>query len=212
MSSDTWSTSEGFDRSAARCCSLPAWRVLTWAWLFCAGTVLTFNVQNNYNTYRFGGHKVTPPTPLPALHEHSPEAASAATTPHALPHSRISVSPCSTGFRKLNRQKHGVMADFPQTHVFEVCIAHAPFTASLFRQHQADLAASAAQTLVVSTNSWMGGKNLFLGVCYLVVAGLALIVSVTFLLTYHLGCFGMVKRRKFGDVSQLSWNRNIAHR
>ncbi|CAL5228440.1 g11575 [Coccomyxa viridis] len=89
-----------------------------------AGTVLTFNIQNNYNTYRFGGHK----------------------------------------------------------------------------------------TLVISTNSWMGGKNLFLGVCYLVIAGLALIVSIAFLFTYHLGCFGMVKRRKFGDVSQLSWNCNIAHR
>jgi hypothetical protein len=24
----------------------------------CAGTVLTFNVQNRYNTYRFGGEKV----------------------------------------------------------------------------------------------------------------------------------------------------------
>jgi hypothetical protein len=25
----------------------------------CAGTVLTFNVQNRYNTYRFGGEKVS---------------------------------------------------------------------------------------------------------------------------------------------------------
>ena len=24
----------------------------------CAGTTVTFNIQNNYNTYRFGGHKV----------------------------------------------------------------------------------------------------------------------------------------------------------
>ena len=32
---------------------------LTWAFCY-AGTILTFNVQNNYNTYRFGGHKVMP--------------------------------------------------------------------------------------------------------------------------------------------------------
>lgn len=70
----------------------------------------------------------------------------------------------------------------------------------------------AAQSIVLSTNSWMGGKNLFLGVCYLVVAGIALLVSVGFLITYHLGCFGLVKRRKFGDVSQLSWNRNVVTR
>lgn len=53
----------------------------------------------------------------------------------------------------------------------------------------------------------MGGRNLFLGIVYLVVAGLALLTSLIFLFTYHLGCFGLVKRRKFGDISQLSWNR-----
>ncbi len=79
------------------------------------------------------------------------------------------------------------------------CAAHTWLSLLLF----------AAQTLVLSTNSWMGGKNLFLGVCYLVIAGLALLVSIAFLVTYHLGCFGLVKRRKFGDVSQLSWNRNV---
>jgi len=77
-----------------------------------------------------------------------------------------------------------------------------------FRQSP-ELASSAVQSLVISTNSWMGGKNLFLGVCYLVIAGLALLVSIAFLVTYHLGCFGLVKRRKFGDVSQLSWNKNV---
>ncbi|BDA48170.1 ALA-interacting subunit 5 [Coccomyxa sp. Obi] len=63
------------------------------------------------------------------------------------------------------------------------------------------------KSIVLSTNSWMGGRNAFLGIVYLVVAGLALLTSVTFLFTYHLGCFGLIKRRKFGDVSQLSWNR-----
>ena len=63
-----------------------------------------------------------------------------------------------------------------------------------------------AQSIVLSTNGWMGGRNMFLGIVYLVVAGLALLTSVAFLFTYHLGCFGLVKRRKFGDISQLSWN------
>ncbi|KAK9902257.1 hypothetical protein WJX75_009793 [Coccomyxa subellipsoidea] len=62
------------------------------------------------------------------------------------------------------------------------------------------------KSIVLSTNGWMGGRNLFLGIVYLVVAGLALLTSVAFLCAYHLGCFGLIKRRKFGDISQLSWN------
>jgi hypothetical protein len=62
------------------------------------------------------------------------------------------------------------------------------------------------QSIVLSTNGWMVGRNLFLGIVYLVVAGLALLTSVAFLCAYHLGCFGLIKRRKFGDISQLSWN------
>jgi hypothetical protein len=66
------------------------------------------------------------------------------------------------------------------------------------------------QSLVLSTNSWMGGRNIFLGIVYLVVAGLALLTSLGFVLAYHLGCFGLLKRRKFGDVSQLSWNKKVS--
>lgn len=32
--------------------------MLTRRMFCCAGTIVTFSVQNNYNTYRFGGHKV----------------------------------------------------------------------------------------------------------------------------------------------------------
>ena len=60
------------------------------------------------------------------------------------------------------------------------------------------------QEIVVTTNSWVGGKNLFLGIIYLVVGGLALIASLAFLAAYHGGLAG---RRKFGDLSYLSWNR-----
>lgn len=60
------------------------------------------------------------------------------------------------------------------------------------------------QRFVVSTNSWVGGKNLFLGVVYLVVAGLAMVACLAFILCYHLG---LIKRRKFGDLNDLSWQR-----
>ena len=63
---------------------------------------------------------------------------------------------------------------------------------------------------MLTTNSWMGGRNLFLGIAYLVVAGLSLLVCLAFLLCYYLGCFGLLKRRKYGDVSQLSWNKKAS--
>lgn len=66
------------------------------------------------------------------------------------------------------------------------------------------------QSLVLSTNSWMGGRNMFLGIVYLVVAGLCFLTSIGFVLAYHLGCFGLLKRRKFGDISQLSWNKKAS--
>ncbi|KAK9822809.1 hypothetical protein WJX81_001548 [Elliptochloris bilobata] len=64
-----------------------------------------------------------------------------------------------------------------------------------------------AKEFVLSTNSWMGGKNLFLGVAYLVVGGLAFLTALAFLVANYTGCFGALRRRKFGDVSVLSWNR-----
>jgi Na+-transporting methylmalonyl-CoA/oxaloacetate decarboxylase gamma subunit len=53
-----------------------------------------------------------------------------------------------------------------------------------------------AQEVVLSTNSWMGGKNLFLGVAYLVVGGLAFLTALAFLLASFTGCFGLIRRRK----------------
>ena len=68
---------------------------------------------------------------------------------------------------------------------------------------------SAMQALVLSTNSWMGGRNLFLGIMFLVAAVLSFLIAIGFLFAYHLNCFGLTKRRKFGDISQLSWNRKL---
>ncbi|KAH7664579.1 CDC50/LEM3 family protein [Dioscorea alata] len=56
--------------------------------------------------------------------------------------------------------------------------------------------------LVLSTTSWIGGKNDFLGVAYLTVGGLCLFLALAFILLY------LFKPRTLGDPSYLSWNRN----
>ncbi|KAK4802141.1 hypothetical protein SAY86_000344 [Trapa natans] len=58
--------------------------------------------------------------------------------------------------------------------------------------------------LVLSTTSWMGGKNDFLGLAYLTVGGLCLFLAISFILVY------VLKPRPLGDPSYLSWNRNAA--
>ncbi|CAL5328500.1 unnamed protein product [Camellia sinensis] len=58
------------------------------------------------------------------------------------------------------------------------------------------------KNLVLSTTSWIGGKNDFLGVAYLTVGGLCLFMAISFILLY------VVKPRPLGDPSYLSWNRN----
>uniref|UniRef100_M8CJT5 ALA-interacting subunit n=1 Tax=Aegilops tauschii TaxID=37682 RepID=M8CJT5_AEGTA len=58
-----------------------------------------------------------------------------------------------------------------------------------------------SKALVLSTASWIGGKNNFIGIAYLTIGGLCLSLAMGFLVLY------MVKRRNFGDPSNLSWNR-----
>lgn len=58
--------------------------------------------------------------------------------------------------------------------------------------------------LVLSTTSWIGGKNEFLGVGYLAVGGISLFLALGFILVY------IFKPRALGDPSYLSWNRNPA--
>lgn len=56
--------------------------------------------------------------------------------------------------------------------------------------------------LVLSTASWIGGKNDFLGIAYISVGSLCLFLALIFLLVY------IFKPRPLGDPSYLSWNRN----
>ncbi|CAL9207562.1 unnamed protein product [Musa hybrid cultivar] len=56
--------------------------------------------------------------------------------------------------------------------------------------------------LVLSTSSWLGGKNDFLGIAYLTIGGLCFFLATAFTVVY------LVKPRKLGDPSYLSWNRN----
>lgn len=58
--------------------------------------------------------------------------------------------------------------------------------------------------LVLSTTSWIGGKNDFLGIAYLTVGGLCLFLAISFILLY------VIKPRPLGDPTFLSWNRNPA--
>ncbi|OVA12750.1 Protein of unknown function DUF284 [Macleaya cordata] len=63
---------------------------------------------------------------------------------------------------------------------------------------------SGKKKLVLSTTSWLGGKNDFLGIAYLTVGGLCFFLAMAFTVIY------LVKPRKLGDPSYLSWNRNPA--
>ncbi|CAI9784037.1 unnamed protein product [Fraxinus pennsylvanica] len=56
--------------------------------------------------------------------------------------------------------------------------------------------------LVLSTTSWLGGKNDFLGIAYLTVGGLCFFLALLFTIIH------LVKPRQLGDPSYLSWNRN----
>jgi len=60
---------------------------------------------------------------------------------------------------------------------------------------------SGTKAVVLSTTSWLGGKNPFLGIAYIVVGVLCLVLGIGFLIRH------VVKPRKLGDTSLLSWNR-----
>ncbi|CAH9133534.1 unnamed protein product [Cuscuta epithymum] len=56
--------------------------------------------------------------------------------------------------------------------------------------------------LVISTATWVGGKNDFLGIAYLTIGGICFFLAISFILLY------VIKPRSFGDPAFLSWNLN----
>jgi len=64
---------------------------------------------------------------------------------------------------------------------------------------------SGSKRIILTTNSWMGGRNTFLPIAYLVVSGLSFLVALAFFLGYDLG---MVWKRVPGDTDNFSWARN----
>ncbi|GJJ68583.1 hypothetical protein EMPS_00929 [Entomortierella parvispora] len=60
------------------------------------------------------------------------------------------------------------------------------------------------KSLVISTVSFMGGRNPFLGVAYVVVGVLCVLLGVLFIARH------LYKPRRLGDHTYLSWNQNAA--
>eukprot|EP00887_Chlorella_sp_A99_P001274 scaffold14.g1274.t1 len=64
---------------------------------------------------------------------------------------------------------------------------------------------SGDKAVIVTTNSWVGGKNSFLGAFYLALGGACLAVALFFFLAYDLG---WIWKRRPGRLADLSWVRN----
>eukprot|EP00013_Stygamoeba_regulata_P021056 CAMPEP_0177653496 /NCGR_PEP_ID=MMETSP0447-20121125/13768_1 /TAXON_ID=0 /ORGANISM="Stygamoeba regulata, Strain BSH-02190019" /LENGTH=252 /DNA_ID=CAMNT_0019156959 /DNA_START=193 /DNA_END=948 /DNA_ORIENTATION=+ len=55
------------------------------------------------------------------------------------------------------------------------------------------------KAIVLSEGSWLGGRNYFLGVAYIVVGGICVLLGIAFTILH------IVKPRKMGDVTYLDW-------
>lgn len=56
------------------------------------------------------------------------------------------------------------------------------------------------KSVLITTRSVMGGRNSFLGIAYIVVGGVCIILGAVFTATH------LIKPRKLGDHTYLSWN------
>ncbi|SPO21714.1 related to CDC50 - cell division protein [Ustilago trichophora] len=57
------------------------------------------------------------------------------------------------------------------------------------------------KSVVFSTSSWVGGRNPFLGLSFIAVAALSVLLGLVFTARH------LIKPRKLGDMSYLSWNQ-----
>ncbi|EES19858.1 hypothetical protein BDA96_09G219300 [Sorghum bicolor] len=57
------------------------------------------------------------------------------------------------------------------------------------------------KALVLSTTSWIGGRNNFIGVAYVAIGGICLFLAMGFVILY------VIKPRALGDPNYLSWNK-----
>jgi hypothetical protein len=57
------------------------------------------------------------------------------------------------------------------------------------------------KSIVISTTSWLGGKNTFLGTAYITVGTICIVLGIVFLLKHQ------ISPRKLGDHTYLSWNQ-----
>ena len=64
---------------------------------------------------------------------------------------------------------------------------------------------SGTKSVVFSTVSWVGGRNPFMGLAYIAVAGLSVLLGLLFTARH------LIRPRKLGDMSYLSWNQPESH-
>ncbi|KAG9132358.1 hypothetical protein Leryth_013031 [Lithospermum erythrorhizon] len=60
------------------------------------------------------------------------------------------------------------------------------------------------KSIVISTTSWIGGKNNLLGAAFITVGAVSFFCAISFIVMY------MIRPRQYGDPAYLSWNRNSA--
>jgi hypothetical protein len=59
-----------------------------------------------------------------------------------------------------------------------------------------------AKRIILTTNSWVGGRNIFLPAIYLAASGLSFATAAFFFLAYDAS---LLRKRRPGDASELSW-------